>query len=209
MLRRVLNRLLRGVFAVIVLTSCGSKGAGTAEFATVFATVNPAVAGLDADVATWLDATGTKITPCVAGAIPHVAPNDVVYTVTATAYAPANTGTISTIPVSNLLINKISFTLTPADTLSPALPPLFQSQQGSPGQLIVPGTNSVTVRIVSDELKSYMMNSLGAQSLDCSNQGFYHYWAVVSFQAVEVNTNKVATITAPALKVTISDFTDP
>ena len=209
MLRSLLVRFFYGACALVALSSCGdTKAGGTGEFATVYATANPPAAEIDADVTTWVDGTGAKATACAAGSLITVLPDNAVYTVTSAAYPAANTGTTSTIPTSNLSITKISFTLTPANSLSPALPPLFQSQQSSPGQIITPGSNSVTVQIATDDIKNYL-RTLTTGALDCSGQGvIYSYWAVASFQALEVNTNRVATLTAPALLVKFSDFID-
>jgi hypothetical protein len=211
MLRRFLVRFFCGMCTLAALTSCGSSdSAGTAEFATVRAKVTPPVSALDADVATWVDASNVKAPACGSLSFPTVTPNDVTYIITSTAEPTANTGSTSTITASNLSVLDITFTLTPANSLSPALPPLFQTQASSPGQSIIPGSNNVPVRIATDDLKSFLRNSLGALSLNCSNQGvLYSYWAVASFKMSEDLTGKVKTITAPAFLVNFSDFVDP
>jgi hypothetical protein len=196
-----------------VLTSCGdSKASGTGQFATVFASASPPASALDSDVATWVDATTLAKAPaCGANSVANVSPDDATFVVTSAAYTVPNTGSSSTIATSDLIIDKITLTLTPADTQSPALPSLYQTQFPSAGQRIVVGANNVTVRIASDELKSFFRSSnLGNLALDCSNpSAIYSYRAVVSFEALEVNTNRVGTITPPGfLLVKFSDFVD-
>lgn len=210
MLKRFLGRFLYGMCAVAALTSCGdSKAGGTAEFATVFAVANGPNQTLDSDVSSWVDALGAAATPCVAGSSRTLTPDAVTYTITSTAYAQPNTGQASTITPSPLQIAKITVTLTPHDTVSPALP-TFQTQfPSSAAPLIVPGANPVSVRIVDNDLKAFLLSGLGAQSITCANNVTYSYRAMVSFEALEVNTNRVSTITAPGyFVIRFADFAD-
>jgi hypothetical protein len=205
----MLNRYL-GIFffvacAAVTLTSCGSKAGGSAEFATVFATANTTSSVLDSDIALWFDAaTGTvKSTPCAATSAPFVAPDDVNYNITSTAYAVPSTGSTNTTAPSDLVITNITLTLTPANSLTPALPARFQTQSISAGQRVVVGNNSIPIRIATDEMKSFLQNDLLCTGLT------YIYRASVSFEALEVSTNRVGTITPPgSMLVTFTDFTD-
>ena len=204
MLKKYLSRFIYGACAVAALTSCGdSKANGTAEFATVFATAAGPSSDLDADVASLVDATtGAAVTVCAAGSVPIFTPTDATYTITSTPYAAANTGSSSSITPSALTVTKVTVTLTPADTVTPALPPIYQTRNPTSGQTILPGaTQGITLRIVPNELKSFL-----APQLVCTGVRF-HYRASVSFEAVEVTTNRVHTITAPGfLLVNIVDF---
>ena len=232
MLRSFLVGSFYGVCALATLTSCGqSTGAGTAAFETVVATVNPAVSGFASDVAKWVDSTNAKATPCVAGSTPQEVADSVSYTVTSTAYPVPNTGsatsststtsaTSSPVPTSNLLITDIEVTLTPYNpSHDPALPAQFRTLPSSPGQLILAGTSGSTtgttttipVTIAPIILKQFLRTASAdiPSPLNCSNQGgVYSYWAVVTVTASELNTGKVATMTAPALKVDFSDYVD-
>jgi hypothetical protein len=210
MLKKILTTLLYGGCALALLTSCGSsKASGTGEFATVFATASPGVSNLDSDVAKWSDAAGAAATACSIGASPTFAPDDVAYNITVTPYTSANTGSTSPIAVSDLIITKVTVTLTPANSITPALPASsFQTQfVSSGGRLIQGATNPVTVRVVPADLKSFFFNTLG---VNCSNPGtFFTYRATVSFEAQEINTQRVSTITAPGfLVVSVADFGD-
>ena len=205
MLKKYLSRFIYGACAVAALTSCGdSKANGTGEFATVFATAAGPSSDLDADVAnSYVDATtGAAVTACAANSVPLFLPTDATYTIKSDPYAAANTGSSSSITSSALTVTKVTVTLTPADTVTPALPPIYQTRNPTSGQTIQPGaTQSITLRIVPNELKIFL-----APQLACTGVNF-HYRASVSFEAVEVTTNRVHTITAPGfLLVNIADF---
>jgi hypothetical protein len=215
MLNRYLLRLFFGACIAAALTSCGdSKAGGTGEFATVFATATPPPAAVDSDVASWVDRTTGAKAPvaCLSTSSTVTTPDDVTYNVMSTPYTSASTGQSSNISASDLVITRITLTLNPANSLTPALPAMFQTQYPSAGQRIPPGsTQAVTVRIASNEIKRFFRDTtgaLGGQAITCSNNPIYSYFAVVSFQAVETTTNRVATITAPALVVNFSDYID-
>ncbi|HBG08262.1 MAG: hypothetical protein A2075_06795 [Geobacteraceae bacterium GWC2_58_44] len=214
MRKRYLGSFVLPLLALAVLTSCGggdSKADGVAEFATVVATASGPGGPLDSDVATWVIASTGAAAPvaCVAGTVPTTAPDSVDYTFNSARYSAP--GSTSTITPSSLVITRITLTFTPANTFSPALPPIFQTQFLSAAQpVILPDSSLVLpLRIVSNELKEFFLMGLGSQSIDCDNRATYSYRAVVSFEAVEVNTNRVSTITAPGfLLVNFSDFID-
>src|SRR4051794_26680514 len=130
MLKRFVAGFVYGAFAIAALTSCGdSKAGGTGQFATVFATANAPNGPLDADVATWVDATtGAASQPCLATSIPTVPPTVATYNITSTPFTLPNTGQGSTIGTSDLVITRITLTLPPANSATPALPARFQTQ---------------------------------------------------------------------------------
>ena len=212
MSKRFVATVICGACAVAALTSCGnSKAGGTGEFATVYASAATPGADLSSDVATWVDATGVKAPACAAGSFPSVLPDSASYTITSTAYTVPNTGSSTPIVSSDLTVDKITLTLTPATSATPALPGAFETQYPTAGQRIPAGSiTTVPVVIATDQLKTFLRTGLGSQSLDCSNQGtMYTYRAVVSFEALEVNTNRVATITPPGfILVNFADFVD-
>jgi hypothetical protein len=210
MLKRCTATMLYAALAVATLTSCGGdKAGGTGEFATVFAIATPPAGPIDSDVAHWVDAAGATAPPCTATSFPSVLPDNVTYTITSTPYTVPNTGQSSPIVTSDLVVSRITLTLNPANTQTPVLPPVFQTQFLSSGQLIVPGSNSVSVQIASDQLKDFLRTGLGSQSITCSNQPIFTYRATVSFEMLEVTTNRVSTVTAPGfLLVNFTDFID-
>jgi hypothetical protein len=208
MLKRYLARFFCVACAAVMLTSCGdSKAGGTGEFATVFATVNAVDSVLDSDIATWTDpTTGAAALFCGGNNNPHIAPDNVVFNVTSTAYPSANTGSSSTITPSPLSISNVTLTFTPANSATPALPAGLQTQftSASPS-LIAVGSNSVTVQIVSDRMKASL-----ASALQCTGV-LYTYRVSVSMDVVEVNTNRSGTVSLSGnsyLTVNMTDFAD-
>ena len=202
---KYLTRFFRAACAAVLLTSCGgSSVGGTGEFATVYATVNTTTSGLDSDVATWLDAATetVKAPPCLPTSAPTVTPDDVPFIVTSTAYTqPAG----STTPVvsSALSITSITLNFTPANSTTPALPPLYQTQYPSAGQSIIVGINNITIRVVSDDMKVFLQPALLCTGLT------YSYRVTVSLVAQEATTGKSGTINLPGyLLVNLSDFID-
>jgi hypothetical protein len=204
MLNRYPARFLCVACACVMLTSCGSKAGGTGEFATVVASANATTSGLDSDVATWVDATTrAKASPCIQTSIPTVVPDDVSFNVTSAAYTVPNTGSTSTVVPSDLIITRVTLTFTPADSLTPALPAIYQTQFPSAGERIVVGSTSIPVRIATDDLKIFLQNTLACTGLT------YSYRLNVSFEALEVNTNRSGTISVPGyFLVRFTDFID-
>ena len=193
-----------------MLTSCGSKAGGTGEFATVVATDNTTTSGIDSDVATWFDSAtvSTKSPACSVTSVPTVTPDDVVFNVTSAPYTPANTGSSSSIPASDLTVTKITLTFTPANSQTPALPAGYQTQFPSAGQRITANaTTGVSVRIAKNEMKQFLQPALTCAGLSISP--VYSYQVSVSFDALELNTNRSGTITLPGyLIVNFSDYID-
>jgi hypothetical protein len=207
----MLNKHIARYFSVactaLMLTSCGdSKAVGTGQFATVSVTATALSATLDSDFAGWVDTTGTKATPCLAASIPTILPDDVVFNITSTPYTTPNTGSSSPIVVSDLAISNVTLTFTPANSLTPALPARFQSQPASASpSRIISGANSVTVRVVTDDLKSFLQTNY------LCTGAFLTYRVSVTFDAIELNTNRASSISLAGngyLTVNLADFTD-
>jgi hypothetical protein len=207
MLNKLHARLLIAAVVTVALTSCGdSKSSGTGEWATLFATATAPASPLDADlVSSWTTAAGAASTTCAVGSTATITPDSVNYIITATPYSSPNTGQTNPTVTSNLVISRITLTLTPANTNTPALPPIFQTQYLSSGQLILPGTTTVPVQVASRSLKEYIAQGIGLTTA-CTNVEL-SYRATVSFDALEVNTNRASTITAPGfLLINFADF---
>lgn len=207
MQNKLLVRFICGACAALLLTSCGnSKSSGTGEFATVVASATAIAGTLDSDVAVWVDSTGGKAPACGASSIPTIIPDDVVFSILSTPFTSPSTGSTSPIATSNLSISSVTLTFTPADSATPALPARFQTQFASASpSLIVPGTNSVTVRIVTDPMKAFLQSALACTGL------IYTYRVTVSYDMVEINTNRSNTVNLSGngfLTVTFADFTD-
>jgi len=178
----MLYRYLMGLFcttcALVMLTSCGeSKATGTGEFATVQATANYT------GTASSLDLTAASTVPV-----------DAAYTITSTAYTVPNTGSTSTIAVSNLLVNRITVSLSPVNTSFPALGSLAVSFPTASQPLVIVGANVINVEIVTAALKAFLAAQVPAGAT-------VSYRATVSFDLQEVNTQRSATVTAPGFLV--------
>jgi hypothetical protein len=220
MLRSFFARSICGILALAALTSCGSKSAGTGEFATVFATVSPPATNFSSDVVNWVDATtGNKATVgCAANSVANTVEDQAAFNLTSTQYAVPNTGSTSSIAGSPLVITRITVNLTPANSSSPVLPAQFRTTFSTAGQTILAtGTPvAINVALASNQLKRFFRNTsaapagLGALAITCSFNPVYVYFADVTFEALEVNTNRVATISPPSgsFIVEFSDFVD-
>lgn len=213
MLKRYLGRMACAGLALAALASCGdSKSGGTGEFSTVMATAGGPGGGLDADVAVWVSADNpdSPALPCGANSAVSTVPDSVDYFITSIPYPSA--GTSTTNPPSRLQVSRVTLTFTPANSTTPALPPLYQEQFPNAAYPdILPNSQPTTipVRVASHEMKIFMRGGLGGQSLDCSNGGIYTYRVNASFELKEVNTDRVATVTVPGpLVVRFADFAD-
>lgn len=214
MQKKLFNRVVLGICAMVALTSCGGeKASGTGEFATVFVTPTGPAGPLDSDVITWVDATGAAATKCDPASLMSTKPDSVNYTLTSTAYTPPNTGSSTSITPSPVVVSRVIVSLSPADTTSPNLSGTrygtFDVSASAP-QINPGGSQPVSVRIVDNDLKSFFVSSLGAQSITCSNQVEYKYWATVTFVMREVSTNRESNVTPVGrLLINFSDFIDP
>lgn len=206
MLKKCFAMSICAAALLAALTSCGdSKAGGTGEFTTVFVTATPPNTILDSDLAQWVDASGKAASACVAGNSPTFTSDDVNYSITSTAYNTPNTGQSSPVTASDLLISRITLTLTPANTNTPPLPARFQLQYLSAGQRISTGTTTIPIRVVSEDLKAF----IASQANGLCPGPSYAYRATVSFEAVEINTNRAATITPKGdLLINLKDFVD-
>jgi hypothetical protein len=190
MLKKLVVAVLISACTVTALTGCGNnKAAGTAELATQYVTATPTSSTIDSDV---VSSTGT------------FAPDDVSYTLNSTLYNTPNTGSSSTITASDLVVSRVTLTLNPANTDTPALPLLYQTQYLGGGQRIPAGGSAIVpVRLVSQTLKKFLFDG----PFTTNPNAFLTYRATVSFEVLEVNTNRVSTITAPGfVQVNIADF---
>lgn len=184
---------ITALLLISVLTSCGDQSTnGVTEFNTVNVTAaaeasqNP----LLSDLAKW---SGT---PCGAASAYSIE-NDVVnFTIT-------STQNISQGTAAPLLLQSASIRFSPADTLSPSLPPLFSPIYQNLNGYIVPagGTLSVPIEIATHQLKDYF-----GPTLICTNL-VYSYNATITFDAVEQGTGKFGKITA-GMTVRFTDFAD-
>ena len=184
MLKTFIVRLLTGVGIIAVLTSCGSKSDGTGEFATVYATAS--------SPGTTINLIGSTASPVTS-----------VYVITRTAYVPANTGGTSTIPASNLQINKVTLTLVPADSTSPVLsgnpPGNVTPQYPTASQpTVIVGSNNINVDLVTTNLISYLQTKLATGATAS-------YRMYVTFEAQEVTTGKVGNIDAGFMVVNFTN----
>lgn len=211
-MRKTLLRLVLGICALAAFTSCGGeKASGTGEFATVYVTAVGATGALDSDVTNWVDASGNKATECDPTSFMSTTPDTVDFTLTSTAYTQPNTGSSTSITPSPVAISRITVTLTPGPGAPPVLPAQYQSfDVSATAPQILPGASQIVpVRIVDNDLKQFFVNSLGTQSISCSNNPIYKYWATVTFEMREISTNRVSTVTPTgALLVNFSDFID-
>lgn len=203
MLKKFLARLAYAACTLGALTSCGSSTAsGTGEFTTVTATAETPAGPLDSDVTRW------ESTPCASAG--SALPDELNYTVTSVIAPDPNTGQTSPIVPSDIRIRSITLTFTPANSGSPALPRQFRTQYASSGEIIPAGASKdIPVRVVTVALKDFLRSGLGTQSINCSNpSASYSYWVDVSFEGVEISTDRVEAIDAPGLLVNFADFID-
>ncbi|GAB7026255.1 hypothetical protein [Geotalea toluenoxydans] len=197
MFKKAILKSLLVICCSAALISCGdSKGGGTAEFNTVYATANGPTSSLDADVAKWVDAKGTAATACIAGSSPSISPDVIEVAISTVAYSGVTNP-------SKLYINGYRMVFTPADSLTPALPPLFQTQYQPVGQTINAGTAAtVSVRVATHEIKDYLQ-----PVLNC-NGTIYNYDVTISFDAVELDTNRSGSVDTTKMRVRFADFAD-
>lgn len=193
-LLKILISVTTTLVLIVLLMSCGENASGVAEFKTVNATasVDPEKNPLLADLATW---TGD---PCAEGSTYSVV-NDLV-NVTVTSKANIATGT--SLP---LILQAATISFSPADTISPYLPPLYTpSYQNLNGTILPAGESlSVPVEVVTHRLKEYF----GTTLLCTGFSPIYSYNATISIDAIEQGTGKVSNMSA-GMTVRFADFAD-
>jgi len=192
-----------GVLAALVLIltvgGCGSDdtGGGVGEFRTVVVgkpqvtSANP----LLSDVAKWTTDTdgNTIIEKCVD--TPTVVNDSATVTITSTSYGNSPTASDVSVMAGTLVF-------TAADTISPALPTLFSVQPFTVNQTIgAGGSKTISVELVNHAMKSYLQGLIA-----CSGNS-YKYFATISFDIVEVNTNVKKTVSTQ-MDVRFADFVD-
>jgi hypothetical protein len=160
---RICILILLGALA-LGLNSCGGGGGGgvgtisSSSGGTFSAT--PII--VESDVATWPG------TPCAAGVIPTVSPDNVAVTFTAFAAPPGSTGNTP----EQVVIDWVTISYSPASAGSPALP----SQNQAIGQTVTLGsTATFQVQVASQSLKSSL-----EETLECS-PNIYSYYATMVF----------------------------
>lgn len=178
----------------LLLVSCGENASGVAEFKTINATVtvDPAQNPLLSDLATW---TGD---PCAQDST-YTVTNDLVdVTVTST----KNIANGTSLP---LILQKVTITLTPADTISPPLPSLYTpSYQNLNGIILQPGESlSLPIEVATHMLKQYF----GTAMLCTAFSPVYTYNATLTFDAVEQGTGENGSMSA-GMTVRFADFAD-
>jgi hypothetical protein len=182
---------------VFCISGCGStNGGGTVFFKTVNASAqvdSSSTNPLFADLAKWTD----KAAICDGVQVPTISPDLVKFTIT-------STKSISSGVASNLLLQKATIIITPADTISPVLPAIYATSYIDIGSVSVPADGSVTVslEVVTHNLKAYFL-----PIAVCKDVPVYSYDVKVLFDAVEANTGKSGTIPA-GMTVRVADFTD-
>lgn len=186
--------ILTSLILAVCLSGCGStNGGGTIDFITVSAkaSADSAKNPLLSDLATW---TGT---PCALGATSTIKNDMINFTVTSQASITNGTS-------SPLQLQKATITFTPADTATPALPPLFAVQfQNLLGQTVPAGGSlQVPVEIATHSLKEFLF-----PTLVCTVSPIYNYNVQVTFDAIEAATGKSGSIPA-GMTVRFTDFAD-
>lgn len=169
---------------------CGSSD-GALNTSTVTASVDTLV--MDADVVSWVDATGAKANACVSTSFPATPVADSV-NVSVVSKAYSNTGDMG-LPIR---IESATIAYVPANSATPAMAPEFQTI----GMTIANGgTATVPVRVATQEQK------IRLQSILACNNTIYNYYTKISFNVTEVGTDKKATVDA-SMQLRLADFID-
>lgn len=191
-----INLYLLGLISILTLSGCGEEvGGGAGSFDTVIATASISTADIDSDVATWTDVNGDGFI-CTANDTFTVSSDDV--TVSIAVNTKANLP--STFEASKVSINKVSIAYTPATTTTPSLSTQFETL----GVVVDPdSTATVSFKVASQELKSSSILS----PLVCPGTAIYKYFVTLTFEGVEVNSNRTETFET-TLNLRFADFTD-
>lgn len=181
---------------MLLLSSCGSEspGGGTTEFKTTSISASPSTTRIESDLSTGNTCTngastgGTFVTDSI----------DV--SVKSTLY----TGATSGLPVA---IDSYTVEFVPNATLSTSPPPTLSKITGTLiGQSVQPGgTLSIPVAVAPEALKLTLVNN-GTIPL-CSGT-VYAYYALISFNSVEVGTGTRNTIGPISLDLVFADRTN-
>ena len=166
-----------------VLASCGNGELVRASATTVT---------LDSDLAKW---TGT---PCATGSTTSITADDI-----SVAIATVAQDSVNNVPAT-VVVDSVTLQYIPADSTSPSLAGLYQTQQTMGQQRIVAGaTGTLTVR-VDQKLKA----TSTLQNLVCSgNPTIYSYFLSMTFNGHYEPSFESFTSTATA-NVRFADFAD-
>ena len=183
------------VMLISILTSCGSTNTGGGA---VFTTVNASASADSAKNPLLSDLAKWSGTACASGST-YTISNDLV------SFAVVSTVNISSGTGSPLMLQKATITLSPADTLTPALPPLYSTYyQYLTGATVPAGsTLSVPIEIGTHNIKSYLGNILVCNG----SNTIYSYNATIVIDAVESAIGTSKPITA-GMTVRFADFSD-
>ncbi|MEI6208308.1 MAG: hypothetical protein WCP20_16125 [Desulfuromonadales bacterium] len=174
-------------------SGCGGGGGGSAELRTSYVTAASGTASLDADVISWVDASGAKATACAATSNASTPAADTVnVSVVSTTYS--NTGSVG-LPIR---IESATISYAPANTATPPMASEFQTI----GVIMTNGgTASVPVRVVSQEQKLRLQPKLAC------NATIYNYYTTITLNVTEIGTETKSTVTT-SFQLRLADFVD-
>lgn len=170
MLKRLIGRFASVVAVVAALAGCGDSPSQTGDFATVEVTLSSAGGTVVSDVS-------DPVTDSAA------------FILTSTAYTPPPTSSGGIVP-SRVAFISGWVTLVPANSWTPALPESLRVRYFTPPASLAPNSSlGISVELVTPALKEYLRT---LPTPTTANP--YQYWATVSFQGVEVNSDREETI---------------
>jgi hypothetical protein len=193
---KILISVTSALMLLGILVSCGENANGVAGFKTVnaTATVDSSKNPLLADLATW---SGD---PCKfdAGSTFSILDDNVIVTVKSTPNITSGTS----LP---LILESVSISFSPADSISPPLPPILSPIfQNLNGTILEAGTSlPIPVEVITHRMKEYFGTTLVCQEFS----PIYSYNATITFNAVEQGTGVTGSMSA-GLTVRFADFAD-
>lgn len=190
---RKLLHVVMAVYAMVLLTSCGSDspGGGTSEFKTVSISASASTTRLESDLVT----DNTCTSNVSSGG--KFSTDSVEVKVSSTLYP----GVSSSLPVA---IDSYTIDFIPNPSMSTGTPPALSRLSGSSiGQSVSAGGSlTIPLAVVTEAMKSNMVNN-GTMGL-CSATA-YAYYAMITFQGIEVGTGTRNNIGPISLDVVIAD----
>ncbi len=198
---KYLRRILIVMFAAATLAGCGGGGTdgGGAVYDTV--TLKAEYAGgnpFDSDVAKHTDATPDN---CGVPGVDSVTilPDSADFTITSTAIPDLPTD----FTASDVRLQSVTITYVPASTATPASPAI-PAQNYALGNIIpAGGSATISLPVASQVMKS----SPPLSNLVCGGLPGYSYYVTVTFNGVEVNTNKTHSFVTN-FSINFADFID-
>ena len=190
---RKLLHVVVAVYSMVLLTSCGSDspGGGTSEFKTISISASASTTRLESDLL-----TGNTCTNSVSSG-GTFSTDSVDVNIVSTAYP----GITTALPVA---IDSYTIDFIPNASMSTGTPPALSRLSGSSlGQSISAGGSlTIPVAIVPEALKVNLVNN-GTIGL-CSGT-VYAYYALITFQGIEVGTGTRNSIGPISLDVVFAD----